>query len=277
MKGFFRLSRQPELQSPALIVGWSTDAAKLGLRVTDYLNKKLGGQSFGEIEPAGFFLLGGVTIEDDLIQFPESRFYYCPENDLVIFKSAPPSYEWYKFLDLVLDVAERHCQAKAIYTIGGIVSPGAHTAPRQLLATFNSPELKEDLSQYDLDRNLYYQTPRGHRPTINSFLFWLAKRRNIPGFALWVPVPFYLVAAEDPKAQKKVLEFLNQRFDLGIDLHDLDEEIRTQDEKIDQMRVHLPEVDEYIRKSESNLRLSEEENEKLVKEIERFLREEDNN
>jgi len=273
MKGPFRLSRQPELQSPTLVVGWSADAGKLGLRVTDYLNKKLGGQSFGEIELVDFFPLGGVTIEDDLIQFPESKFYCCQQNDLVIFKSAPPSYEWYKFLDLVLHVAEHYCRAKALYTIGGMVSLGAHTAPRELLVTFNSSELKKDLSQYDLGRNVDYQTPRGQRPTLNSFLLWVAKRRNIPGVSLWVPIPFYLVAVEDPEAEKKVLEFLNQRFVLGIDFHDLDEEIRKQNEKIAQMRIHLPEVDEYIRKLESNLRLSEEENERLVKEIEEFLQE----
>ena len=273
MNDLFRLSKQPELHSPALIVGWSPDAGKLGLRVTDYLNKKLGGQSFGEIEPADFFPLAGVTIEEDLIQFPESKFYYCPQNDLVIFKSGPPSYEWYKFLDLVLHVAEHYCRAKALYTIGGIVSLGAHTAPRELLATFNSSELKDDLSQYDVGRNLYYQTPRGQRPTLNSFLLWAAKRRNVPGFSLWVPIPFYLVAVEDAKAQKKALEFFNQRFDLDMDFQDVDEEIRKQDEKIAQIRSNFPEVDESIRKLESNLRLSEDENEKLVKEIEEFLRE----
>ena len=273
MKDLFRLSRQPELKSPSLVVGWSADAGKLGLRVTDYLNKKLGGQSFGEIKPVDFFPLAGVTIEDDLIQFPKSKFYSCPKNDLVIFQSEPPSYEWYKFLDLVLHVAKRYCRAKAIFTIGGMVSLSAHTAPRELLVTFNSSELKEDLSQYELGRNLYYQTPRGQRPTLNSFLLWAAKRRNIPGVSLWVPIPFYLVTMEDAKAQKKVLEFLNQRLDLGIDFQDIDEEIIKQNEKIAQMRIHLPEVDEYIRKLESNLRLSEEENERLVKEIEEFLRE----
>lgn len=273
MKDLFRLSQQPQLKSPTLVVGWSSDAGKLGLRVTDYLNKKLGGQSFGEIEPTDFFPLGGVVIEDDLIQFPESKFYYCPEKDLVIFKGDPPSSDWYKFLNLVLDVAEHHCHTKAVYTIGGMVSLGTHTTPRQLLATFNLPELKEELSGYDLERNLYYQTPPGQRPTLNSFLLWVAKRRNIPGVSLWVPTPFYLVSVEDPKAQKKVLEFLDQRFNLGIDFQELNEEIKRQNEKIARMRLEFPEVDQAIGKLESNLRLSEEENEKLLKEIEERLKE----
>jgi len=268
-----KFSWQPELQSPSLVVGWSVDASGLGAKVTNYLNRKLGGQSFCEIEPVEFFPLGGVTIEDDLIQFPESKFYACPKNDLVIFQSAPPSYEWYKFLNLILDTAEHYCHVKELHTIGGMVSLSAHTTPRELLGTFNSPELKEALSHYNLAEGLNYETPPGQRPTLNSFLLWAAKRRNIPGVNLWVPIPFYLVAVDDPKARRRVLEFFNQRFDLRIDLSDLDEEVRQQNQTIAEVRNSFPDIDESIRRLESNLRLSEEESQRLVKEIEKFLRE----
>jgi len=267
-----KLFGQPELSSSALVVGWSIDASRLGAKVTDYLNIKLGGQSFAEIEPVEFFPLGGVTIQDDLIQFPESKFYACPRNNLVIFRSAPPGNEWYKFLNLILDIAQQYCQVKELYTIGGLVSLGAHTSPRELVGAFNSPELKKALSRYDLAGELDYETPPGHRPTLNSFLLWTAKRRNIPGVSLWVPIPFYLVAVNDPQAQRRVLEFLNQRFDLQIDPNDLDEEIKSQNEKIAQLRASFPEIDESISRLESNLRLSDEENEKLVKAIAGFLR-----
>ena len=268
-----KFSWQPELQSPSLVVGWSVDASKLGAKVTDYLNRKLGGQSFGEIEPVEFFSLGGVTIEGDLVQFPESKFYACPENDLVIFKSTPPSHEWYKFLNLILDVAEHYCHVKELHTIGGMVSLSAHTAPRELLGAFNSPELKKVLSHYNLAGGLDYETPPGQRPTLNSFLLWAAKRRNIPGASLLVPIPFYLAAVDDPKAQRRVLEFFNERFDLRIDFSDLDEEIERQNQIIAEVRNGFPDIDESIKRLESNLRLSAKENQKLVKEIERFLRE----
>ena len=273
MKAPFKFSRPPELQSPSLVVGWSADAGKLGAKVTDYLNRKLGGQSFYEIEPLEFSPLSGVTIEDDLIQFPEAKFYSCPKNDLMIFRSDPPSYEWYKFLSLILDIAEHYRHVKELYAIGGMVSLAAHTAPRELMGTFNSLELKEALSDYNLTRGLDYETPPGQRPTLNSFLLWVAKGRNIPGVNLWVPIPFYLVTTDDPKAQKMVLEFFNRRFDLQIDFNDLDEEIARRNEKIAQIRTRSPEIDEYIARLERNLRLSEDENERLVKEIEKFLRE----
>ena len=263
---------QPQLQSPSLVVGWSEDASRLGSRVTDYLIRKLGGQGFCEIEPIEFFTLGGVAIEDNLVQFPESKFYACSKNDLVVFKSAQPRYEWYKFLNLVLDIAE-YCHAKELYTVGGMVSLSAHTAPRQLQGTFNSPELKEALSSYDLDRGMNYETPLGQRPTLNSFLLWVAKRRNIPGVSLWVPIPFYLVAVDDPQAQKRILGFFNQRFDLAIDFSDLDEEIRQQNQIMAEVRNSFPDIDESISRLESNLGLSAKESQRLLREIEKFLRE----
>jgi len=272
MKDRSKLSGIPELRNPSLIVGWSTDAGKLGLSVTDYLNKKLGGRELSEIEPTEFFPLGGVTIENDLIRFPESKFYACPENDLLLFKSDAPGYDWFKFINLVLDGAEHYGPVKELYVIGGMVFLGAHTGPREILPIFNSPEMKQSFSPYHLGRDMDYQTPPGQRPTFNSFLLWAAWQRNIPAVSLWVPIPFYLVAVEDLKAQKKLLELFNQRLTLNIDFQDIDEAIGQQNARVAQIRDSSPEIDEYISKLESNQILSEKENEELVKQIEKFLR-----
>jgi predicted ATP-grasp superfamily ATP-dependent carboligase len=271
-KNPFKIYAKPELQSSSLIVGWSEDAGKLGPKVTNYLNKKLLSQEFGEIEPANFFSLGGVSVEDDVAQFPQSKFYCCQEKNLVIFRSSPPRSEWYKFLNSVLDVAENYCHVREVYTIGSMISLSAHTVPRELLAIANSPEMKVFLREYGLARDVDYETPPGQRPTVNSFLLWVAKRRNIAGAGLWVPIPFYLVATEDPPSWRKMVGFFDDKFQLGIDLTDLDEEVARQNEKIDQLRIHSPELDGYIRNLESNLGLTQEESEKLVREMEESLK-----
>jgi len=270
-----KILKEPDLRRPSLVLGWHEDMSNLGRKTTGYLNRKLKGQEFAEIEPEDFFPLGGVAIEGNLAQFPESKFYACREHELMVFQSGSPGAEWYKFLNAVLDVAEHHCQVKELYTIGAMVSLSAHTAPRRLLAVVNSAEIKEVLSQYELTRDLDYQTPPGERPTLNSFLLWIAKGRNIPGVSLWVPIPFYLATVEDVQAQKKVLSFLNARLDLKIDFSDLDQEIREQNEQLAQARSHFPQIDDYINRLESNLMLSEEENGELIKKIEDFLREGD--
>jgi proteasome assembly chaperone (PAC2) family protein len=257
------------------VLGWSEDAGDLGRKVTDYLNLKLKGQEFAEIEPDDFFPMGGVAIKDNIARFPESKFYACSEHELVICQSDSPGAEWYKFLSSVLDVAERHCLVKELYVIGAMVSFSAHTTPRQSLAVVNLPEMKEILSQYDLNRDMDYQTQPGERPTLNSFLLWLARERNIPGVSVWVPIPFYLAAMGDAQAQKKVLSFLNERLGLRIDFCDLDQEIRRQNEQLALARSRFPQIDDYINRLESNLMLSQEENGELIKKIEEFLGEGD--
>jgi proteasome assembly chaperone (PAC2) family protein len=268
----FKLFIKPELESSSLVVVWNQDAGGIGPKVADYLNKELASREFAEIDPESFFALSGVSVEDDIVQFPESKFYWCQGRSLVIFRSDIPRYEWYEFLNLVLDVAEKYCKVKEIYTVGGMVSPGAHTTPRMLLSVTNSTEMKQMLRQYDLISDMDYETQNGQRPTLSSFLLWAARRRNIAGASLWVPVPFYLLAVEDPWACKKVTEFLDRRFDLNINFASMDAEIAKQNRKIAQARSQVSELDSYISKLENNLGLTVGESEKLVKELEEWLR-----
>ncbi len=267
----YKIFSKPELGSSALLVAWNHDAGKVGPKVADYLNIKLEGQEFAEIEPVDFFSLGGVSVEDDVAKLPESKFYCCSAKGLVIFKSDIPESEWYRFLSLVLEIAENYCKVKEIYTIGGMVSPSAHTTPRVLLSVTNSMEMNRLLTQYDIITDMNYETPEGQRPTLSSFFLWVAKRKNIAGASLWVPVPFYLVPTTDPQAWKKVIEFFDRRFGLDIDFADIDEEVARQNKRIAQLRNQFPELDGYITRLESNLSLTVDESEKLVKGMEEFL------
>ena len=271
----FRIDSVPELESSTLVVGWSEDAARLGTNVIGYLNEKLGAREFGEIEPEDFFPLGGVSVEDDIAQFPESKFYYCPGKDLVIFKSSPPRSNWYRFLNSVLDVAENYCHVKEIYTVGAMLYLGAHTFPRELIALAGSPEMKTVLNEYGLGRDINYESPPGQRPTLNSYFLWVAQRRQLAAASLWVPVPFYLVGSEDPQAWLKIIEFLDMRLNLGMELKDLNEESSKQDERMTRLRSLSHEVDNHIRKLENGLGLTQEESDALVRDVEGFLREKD--
>jgi proteasome assembly chaperone (PAC2) family protein len=267
----YKFYDKPELQDSRLLVCWYEDITKLGQWIVDYLRRKLHIQLLCEIEPEGFFQLGGVSVEDDVAKFPESKFYYCSEKKLVILLSNSPGTEWYQFLNTVMDIADEGCRVREIYTIGSMVTLAAHTMPSLLLATVNSPEMKAALSHYDLARDMDYETPPGQRPTISSYLLWVARRRNIPGVALWVPVPFYLLSTGDPRAFRKIADFLNQRFSLDIDLSDIDEKIHQQNVKIAEVANKFPEVDSFFRKLETNISLNEEENNRLAQIMEENL------
>ena len=268
----FKLFTRPKFDSSSVVVVWNQDVGRLGPKVADYLTGQLDGQELGEISPEGFFSLSGITVEDDIAQFPESKFYRCQNEDFVIFRSDIPRFDWYGFINLVLDIAEKYFKVKHIYTVGGMVLPSAHTTPRTLLSVVNSAEMKRMFGLYDVVHDMDYETREDQRPTFSSYLLWAAKMRDIPGACLWVPVPFYLMTVEDPQACKKVLEFFNRHLELNIDFADIDKEVAEQNKKIAQARSQFPELDGYITKLESNLGLTADEGEKLVKEMDELLR-----
>ena len=92
----FRLHGEHRLEKPALIVAWAEDASNLGVRAVDYLIEGLGCREFGEILPEGFFPMAGVSVVDDVAQFPKSKFYISDEHNLVIFRSNIPRTNWHR-------------------------------------------------------------------------------------------------------------------------------------------------------------------------------------
>ena len=276
MTELLKFSAQPKLRKPTLVIGWESDTARLGEKVTDNLIKNLDAQPFCDIDPVEFFPLGGVTIENDIVQFPQSTFYACREHNLIIFRSAIPRYEWYKFLNLGVDGAQEYCRVKEMYAGGGMITFAPHTAPRDSWATFSSPKIKKSLSSYQLSREMDFETPPGSRPTLNSYLLWIAKKRELPAVSLWVPVPFYLITTNDPDSHKKALEFFDTRLALNLDYTDIDVTIKQQNEKLRRLRQSSEEVDAYIKKLERNQRLSEEEHENMVKAVDDCLRKRNN-
>lgn len=256
-----------QFRNPSLVVCWQThDVGKLSSKVIQSLNEKLGGQKIAEIKPAGFFPLGGITFKDNLIQIPESEFWACEKDDLLIFKGGEPEYEWYKFLNAILDFAQHYCQAKELYTINGNPSLAAHTAPRRILAVYNQPEFQKTLQDYGLE-DMTWEGP----PAMSSYLLWLAQRRGIPGVSLWPGIPFYLTAVEDAAATKRTLSFLDRRFNLGLDFEELDRKIENQNEEIAQLREEDAEINGCINRLESGLSLHEEEQVKLARGVYEIL------
>jgi predicted ATP-grasp superfamily ATP-dependent carboligase len=268
----FRLHEKPDLNEAALIVGWTEDASKIGIRCMDFLIGKLGCREFGEIMPEGFFPMSGVVVEDDVAQFPESKFYVSDRHNLVLLRSNSPRADWGRFINAVLDVAQRDCGVREIYTIGAMVSYAAHTMPRPLVSIVNLPQMKERVSPFGVVSDSDYETPQGQKPTLSSYLLWIARQREIQGANLWVPVPYYFAPLEDPRACKRLADFFNIRFSLGLDLADLDREVATQNRRIGELYSRSAEIEGYVRKLETGEALDSDESEKLAQAMAEFLR-----
>ncbi|MBN2455793.1 MAG: PAC2 family protein [Sedimentisphaerales bacterium] len=262
----FRFTSEFSFENPALIVGWSQDSGGLSPKVIDYINQKTKSTGFCEIEPAGFFPLAGVNIENDVAQFPQSSFCYSQKHQLVTLKASEPQSEAYKFLSAVLDVAGYYCKSKELYTINAILSQTAHTNPRRILAVFNQAKLKKALRVY----SLVDMTWQG-KPHLSSYLLWLAKIRDISGVSLWTEVPFYLAAVEDFESIKTTVSFFDQRFALGTDTGVLDKHISQQDQKLKALRQENDDINRCIEALEIGLSLNEQEQMQIIRAVSEAL------
>ncbi len=262
--------REPVLNAPTLLATWREDAGGLGPGVADFLINKLGAERFCSIQPLGYFPVGEVDIKDDLIQFCQSDFYASERGNLIIFTSDAPRYEWYSFLSLVLDIAEKY-RAKRLYSMGGMVTLGAHTAPRRVMTITNNQGLREELVGLGFFSDMDFRTPPGGRPTLSSFLLWIARQRGTAGANVWVETPFYLTAVNDFGGRKLSIELLNDRLGLNLDMKELQEAAARQEERLREIRLEKPVVDSYIGKLERGEALEQQEGETLVKEIQELL------
>lgn len=264
-----RIYQSQGFEKPSLIIGWQTqDIGKIASGVLDFLMETFEAQEVAEIEPLKFFSFGGVRFKEDLVQFQESKFWALKRPNLLIFKSDEPEFDHYSFLNTVLEVAQRHFQIQELYTLSGTISLMAHTTPRRILTVYNQKELKERLEGFGLEP-MTWKGP----PAISSYLLWVAKKRGIPAVSLWPEIPFYLASRSDPEAIKIVLSFFNQRFQLRMDLDWLERERKAQAEEILALRRENREIDDYICRLEKGLPLDEEEQVKLAKEVDEYLRE----
>jgi predicted ATP-grasp superfamily ATP-dependent carboligase len=264
----FHFTSRPHLEKPSLIVGWTKDIGAVSRGVADSLADAPGARSFGQIRPVRFFPVGGVTVEDDVAQFPQSRLFCNEHSNVVILRSDEPQSRKYEFLNAVLDLAEHYNGAEALYTISGIASMIPHTATRRVFMVSNDPALQRELRRF-VPAGLAWQGP----PTTSTYLLWLAKNRHLPGIGLWVEVPFYLAESEDFQAVRTAIALLARIFGWDYDLDELDLHVAEQDETLAQLREEDPEIDTKIRILEQGETLDREEQRDLIEVVQGALKE----
>lgn len=263
-----------DLRTPraaSLVVGWRGDSGGLGKRVIDYLRSKLSCREGSRIALEPFFSFEGVSVEDNVISFPDSRVYVGAGEQLLLFLSDPPHFNWYEYLNSIIDGAGAVTGVGELFTLGAMAGLISHTQPRELFMVFNSASAKKRFACAGQGKSIDYQTPPDQKPTLNSFLLWVAQQRGIPGVCLWVPIPFYLATVGDRRAEITVISHFSEWFKWRLDVSDLEREAKRQQEAIDRVREDNAEIDDYLSRVESRQDLTQEEHLKLIKAIEEGL------
>jgi proteasome assembly chaperone (PAC2) family protein len=249
------------MEQSSFIVGWTRDIGAVSRLAADYLIKTSGGSSFCQIEPTGFYPVGGVNVLDDVAQFPQGRFFHSQSRSAVILRGDEPQSDRYEFLNAVLDLAQHDAKATALYTINGIAALTAHTTARRIFGVFNDVAMQRKLQQL-VPADANWQGP----PHMSTYLLWLAGQRHLPGVSLWVEVPFYLSDYEDHQSVKAAVSLLSMMLGWELDLGELDRLADDQDHKLAQLEDD-PEIREKIRALEDGEPLGRQEQEELIEAV----------
>ncbi len=264
----FHFTSRPHVERPSLLVSWTRDVGAVSRGVADFLADTPGTSPFGQVKPVNFFPVGGVTVTDDVAEFPRSDLLCNEPENVIILRSDEPQSRKYEFLNGVLDLAEQYEGAEALYTVNGIASMIPHTATRRAFLVSNDQALQRELRRI-VPGGLAWQGP----PHTSIYLLWLARNRHLPGVGLWVEVPFYLVDSEDFRAIKTGVSLLGRILGWQYDLDDLDQRIDEQDETLTQLREQDLEIDTKIRILEQGETLDGNEQRELVEAVQGALKE----
>lgn len=263
----FHFTSQPHLHKPSFLVGWTKDTGAVSPGAMDFLTDLSGADSFCRIEPANFFAVGGVTVEDNIARFPQSTFFSNERSNLVILQSDEPQSHKYEFLNAVLDLAEHYGGAETLYTVNGVASMISHTMDRRAFLVSNDVAVQKRLRRF-VSAPMTWQGP----PHTSTYLLWLAARRHLPGAGLWFEVPFYLAGQEDFRSIKAAVSLLGRILGWEYDLSEFDRHITAQDEALTQLRQEYPEIDAKLQILEQGERLDTEEQQELMAAVENALK-----
>ncbi|MBN2454827.1 PAC2 family protein [Candidatus Woesearchaeota archaeon] len=220
----------PKLNKPVLIEGLP-GIGNVGKVAVDFIIEELRAVKLCEF--FSYKLPHSVFVnEDSLVELPSISLYYkkMKKNDvLFLVGDVQPIDEesTYTFSEKVLDIFQEF-RGSEIITLGGIGLPSVPKKPK-IYCTGNSPDIIKKYAFDGVDSKLYGVV--GPIIGVSGLLLGLAKRRSIKAAALLAETyghPMYLGI----KGAREIVRVLNTKLSLGINLKELDSEIKDIEEEV---------------------------------------------
>ncbi len=273
--------RRPTLHQPVMIVafeGWN-DAAQAATQAIEALAEQWNGTSFASIDPEEFYDFTTsrpeVRLEGDerRIEWPTNVLYEAHATgplDLVLVRGVEPQLRWRTFANQIADVAVA-LRARLVLSLGALLAEVPHSRPTTVFGTSDDRHVLEALS---LEPSRY-EGPTG----IVGVLLDECRRRGVNGASLWAAVPSYIAAAPSPKAAMALVDRVGRLLGIPVSLDQLTDAATDYERQISELVAEDPETSNYVRHLEERADEQaapvggEEEVDRLVAEVERFLRE----
>ena len=284
---------EPPAHLPTMVVafgGW-IDAGEAVTGAMRYLVRHLSASHLASIDPEEFFDFTKVrpivrlTADGErVIRWPRSAFWTWqpPENraGLLLFRGMEPHRMWRAYSTLLLDIAEQ-CGVKRIVSLGALLAALPHTRPPRVTGSSTDPAWQALLEEWGIYRRPSYEGPTG----IATAVLDAAKNRGMPSLSFMGQSPHYLQGSTNPAVSRALLTYVTRLLGLALDLSQLDAAVQAFGTRCDRAVAHDTSIQTYVRQLEQDydstadealppLRDEDLNPEKLIQELEDFLREE---
>jgi proteasome assembly chaperone (PAC2) family protein len=290
---YVEFDREPLSNLTTMVVafgGW-IDAGQAATGALQHLVKQLSAPRLAWIDPEEFFVFiqerpdVRLTADGDrTIQWPRSEFFAWQPRDgqagLLLFCGMEPHQKWRTYTKALLDVAE-HCGVTRIISLGALLAGVPHSRPTPVTGRCTDPVWRTLLETWGIYRQPSYEGPTG----ISTVVLDAAARRGMSHLGFMGQAPHYLQRAENPAVIQALLTYVTRLLDLDLDMSQFDEAIQDFRTQCDRAVARDPSTQAHVRQleqdydatggeEEQTLRDEELNPEKLMQELEDFLREE---
>jgi proteasome assembly chaperone (PAC2) family protein len=282
----------PSLRSPIMVIafgGWS-DAGEAATGVINHLLSTLSGDiSLEEFQPAPIAEVDSedyydfqvnrplIFVDGSMIRsltWPGVQIFGvrnpAGERDFVLVRGVEPSMRWRGFATELLDLAD-DLEVELVITLGSMLADTPHTRAIPVSGTGAHPDIAQRLG-VEVSR---YEGPTGILAVIQDGCV----RRGIDAVALWAAVPHYANATPSPKATLALVNGLEDFLEISLPQGELPELARKWEESVTEMVKEDSDIEEYIKtleESKDASEIGEDTGEELAREVERFLRRQNN-
>ena len=276
-----RWSSRPRLRNPVIIAafgGWN-DAGEAATTAARHLADVWATRPFASIDAEEFYDFSSTRPHVRLVDGMHREIVW-PSNelsassvlgsdlDVVVLLGTEPQLRWRTFCAEVLEIATE-INARMLITLGALLAEVPHSRPVSVIGTGADPTL---IDRYNLQRSRY-EGPTG----IVGALHDACNTSGLPSLSLWAAVPAYVQGAPSPKAALALVERASQLLAVPIETTELEIAAASYERQVSELVSGDTETTEYVEQLER--RFDDEDHnpfgddeESLVDEVERFLR-----
>jgi proteasome assembly chaperone (PAC2) family protein len=191
--------------------------------------------------------------------------------DFIIVRGVEPSMKWKTFTHDLLDLAD-DLEVQRIITLGSMLADAPHSRPITVTGSGAHPEIAKRLG-VEVSR---YEGPTG----ILGVIAEACLRRGIDAISLWAAIPHYASNSPSPKATLALINALEDFLEISLPQGDLHADSLEWESEVDELAREDSDVAEYVKaleESKDSALLSDVSGEDLARELERFLRRQNEN